>query len=181
MKKYTIKPNRHDFRPPEFPHLYCARKIRELRWEFRFTRDCAYTLPGEDQHDWNKGGGISFHLLRNNRDSLMWAWRYDPCKELIEITAYSNNPDELNGRFIGWGAGQTMMNLQLDEVGECILTPYDHDHWRFTFRRNYQPITNSCLHPVRRRWRLAKRLGLWFGGNRPAPKEMTIYVGLEKS
>lgn len=180
MKKYTIQPGRHDFRPPEFPSIYCARRIKRLHWKFRFAADCMYHIPGEDQYDWNKGGGISFHLFRNNRDNMMWAWRWNPRKGMIDITAYSNNADMPNGRFIGWGNGQVMMTIYPEEVGEVIIEPYGIAGWNFTFRRSGKEISNHCVHGTRRNWRIAKRLGLWFGGNQPAPQQMTVHVDYRK-
>lgn len=173
MKAYRVKAGRHDFNPREWPFIWRVKKIKKLRWRVLFAEDCRYSLPDGDQWDWNKGGGISFKLFPNNHDNIMWAWRYNPQKDLIELTAYSNNT--ATGRYIGTGKGDVLMELPFGEEAVINIAPTINNQWIVHFERPdiYQVHT---YHPARKAFCLAKRLGLWFGGNRKAPKKMTIFV-----
>lgn len=177
MKAYTARAGRHDFKPREWPAVWRTKKIKKLRWQVVFAADCRYVLPDGDQWDWNKGGGISFNLLRNNRDNIMWAWRYNPDKDLIELTAYSNIK---GGRYIGSGSGDVLMEIPLEKKVIIDIIPTIDNQWIVHFERQgmYQMHT---YHPARKSFCLGKRLGLWFGGNRKAPVGMTVLIKFERT
>lgn len=87
--KYTVYPDSHAFRlcgliwePP-----YINRNKKVFRWRVKFDRNCLYSFGMPDQRDWNKGGGVSFNLFTNHKDSAMWGWRANDGGG-IDLTAY---------------------------------------------------------------------------------------------
>ena len=97
MDQYTIFKGKHaaQIYGMATPAPVIRRGVKNVAWTVCFDKNCAYTLPGADQRDWNKGGGLSFasallskEMLSNHVDSAMWGWRYNPLTGLIELTAY---------------------------------------------------------------------------------------------
>jgi hypothetical protein len=68
--------------------------VSQRTYKFAFDASAEYVLTAvpEDQWDWNKLPGLSdcgnSSLAKNG---LMWAWRWRPDLELLEVNAYWNN------------------------------------------------------------------------------------------
>jgi hypothetical protein len=62
MRSYKVKKGKHDFKPTDSIGI-ANPCLKEIKYKVIFTESCKYILPGEDQDDWNKGGGVSFSLL----------------------------------------------------------------------------------------------------------------------
>jgi hypothetical protein len=60
-----------------------------VTWEVIFHNP-EYALGYPDQRDWNKGGGYSFDLLDNHRNSFMWGWRWNPEDRVVDATGYAH-------------------------------------------------------------------------------------------
>jgi len=167
MKTYTVKKGKHDFRPVDSlrPANPCT---KEIRYKVTFTESCKYTLPGEDQRDWNKGGGVSFSLFSNTRNAVMWAWRWRPEIQRIELCAYwhrdgvAHYAETENDFPFACNPGEEI-TISIRKAG---------GDWFVDFRAAdgfFQKPTTAKGSPLR-------VIGLWFGGNRPAPQEMSIIL-----
>ena len=43
-----------------------------------------------DQFDWNKLFGLKVNYFKPHKDSMMWAWRYNPNKDELEFMPYQH-------------------------------------------------------------------------------------------
>lgn len=173
MKQVTHKPGRHDSgfrlsRITPLPWFFLKRRFLSLNVQFQ--EESKYTLPGEDQGDWNKVGGINAQVWKpSNKNSAMLAWRYNPVSDLFELTAYANvgGQNKYNSFIVGVPAGdwvhceiefpaRNMMSLSLYvQVAGGAWNLAGYEEWEY---------------PVH--IRAAAVIGPWFGGNNPAPKEI---------
>jgi len=185
MTKYTVLKGKHPFRlGGVLPPVPSVRMDRErIGWRVRFAENCAYSLIGLDQGDWNKGGGISFDLLTNHQNAAMWGWRYNPLTGLIEMTAYCHIDGKrpfLKGSSYSQGhpgvGGEVCLEVELGMTAEVILR-MDKGEKRYDF---YFSILNGKQWPVGVGHNHNKRVGRiinpWFGGNNAAPHRMDIFL-----
>ena len=185
MKRYAVRKGAHAFTRCGLPVMpVVRRRITRIQWQVHFPESAAYELPYPDDRDWNKGGGLSFDLTTNHRDATMWAWRWNAIAQVWEVTAYHHidgarsvstdkgawNPDRevlvwVNPRqtltatlTVDYGRKTYQWALQSDpaSIGEGSA-----------FHFAVQPFTHE------KTW--ARTIGPWFGGNRPAPKDMEIF------
>ena len=168
MKKYTIQPGRHDFKPADSFAL-SAPWCREVTYRVKFAEDCNYILPGEEQRDWNKGGGFTFSLFSNTKNAAMWAWRWNPVQQRIQLCAYWHRDGK------AYFAENTDDNLPFAvRLGqEFIVRVYKQGVTWFVSFKTYDGFktveTTVRGNPVR-------PIGLWFGGNNLATKAMTVWI-----
>jgi hypothetical protein len=129
-----------------------------------FTQNCKYSLPGEDWMDANKLLGV--RLLTWKKNSFRIGWRWNPYDECIELCAYRYTDGE---RFIYWFPVKfnryenIVITLAFSEPGEVDVFIANKIATRFKFN-----------------WTKRSRLGLkhnvFFGGNNPAPQDVSIYI-----
>lgn len=179
LRIFTVKKGRHDFAPPEFRSMYRLSRLGSLDYEVIFDASCTYTIPGEDQGDFNKGGGLSFDLTSNTKNAAMWAWRHTPGVG-IELSGYFHE------------AGQTYIGMP-GELAAMVVQPGDKvkiqvwrafDTWKVTFVKldaQGNGIDYAEHEKMFSRYhKTGYRIGLWFGGNQPAPNEMQVWVDFDK-
>lgn len=171
MIKYTVKKGQHDFKPVDSINIIAPWR-RSVKFRVRFEKDCNYLIPGEDQYDWNKGGGFAFlfgGILTNTYHSCMWGWRYNPKIDKMELSAY-------------WHDKGTTHYAELDNF-EPFIVPFETDvdieiykpgvKWRvaFSLPDGVKNITETGMTgwPVR-------PIGLNVGGNVAATQDMTVYM-----
>lgn len=174
MKTYTVRKGKNDFFPAEFPTLILFGK-RSPIWSFSIEANCWYNSLGEDNHDWNKLGGLTRAISANNVDSLIIAWRplatehgyFQVC--IYENIGKTNQPQEDNLRVVAAGERFSV---------EFQPNPTSGQYDVYFFR------TSSMEHwgtsRFRQRFSLFRRLGLWFGGTSKAPQEMNIRASFSK-
>ena len=167
MRKYTVQAGKHDFRPVDSLGIV-APWVKEATYKVRFGPDCAYTLPGEDQADWNKGGGFTFSLFSNTKNAVMWAWRWSPAIGRIQLCAYWHK-----GGKAFYAETENDFPFAVALVEDLVIRIFKTGKvWAVQFTAangTFSRITTATGTPVR-------PIGLWFGGNRPAPKEMSIFL-----
>ena len=173
QRAYFVQKGKHRFTSGPFDVPRIRRKLRGVDWEVSFSPACRYALPGADQDDWNKGGGVSFDLFTNHTDSVMWSWRYNPVTDNIELGMYCH----VDGKRVIVKAHKSEA-MQTVKIGEAVRI-------RLTIARNlkaygmeFNTATNAAgaSVPFTHSKKTARTIGAWFGGNNPAPHTMNIYI-----
>lgn len=162
MRKYKVKKGRHAFWPFAGSVL-CNPSY--LIYEVVFDNPAKYNLNTNDQFDWNKGGGLSYNMFTNHKNSAMWAWRYSPLYEKFHLTYYVHDGDKIRKGdldYVTLDPGQKVtITLKVSEEGEFR-------YW-FTIGNNSREF---IVHTNSKRKRFARQIGAWFGGNMTAPKKL---------
>lgn len=176
LKIYTVKKGKHDFSPKEFRSLYRLKNVGAFEYEVVFDASCDYLIPGEDQGDFNKGGGVSFDWYTNTKNAAMWAWRNTPSVSGIELAAYFHKDGKT---VIGDEFGIVAMVCNFGERVK-IQVWRAFKSWRVTFVK--LDVDGNGIEYAEQQLDFGKahelgyRVGLWFGGNQPAPQKMQVWV-----
>lgn len=179
LRIFEVKKGKHDFWPVEFRSIWRLRNFGLLRYEVVFDKSCEYILPGEDQGDFNKGGGVSFDAFSNTKNAALWGWRHTPGAG-IDLTGYFHENGE---RQIGIPEQLVAMTVQpgervFIEVWRAFFT------WKVTFVRLNADGEGIAFaeheRTFKRSFALGYRVGLWFGGNQPAPQGMQVWADVRK-
>jgi len=185
MTKYTVSKGNHAFKIGGIlPPVPVVRKgIERVEWRVKFAPNCAYSLLGPDQMDWNKGGGVSFDLLTNHQDAAMWAWRYNPLTGVIEMTAYCHIDGKrpfLKGSSYSQShpgvSGEVCLEVELGvEAVVTLLIGRKEKRYDLYFGlkggRQYQVGV-----PYNHDKTIGRIINPWFGGNNTAPHRMDIFL-----
>jgi hypothetical protein len=176
MTAYTVKAGKHAFSP----YAFCLkRNPKQMAWRVTFGKGSDYTLPYPDNRDWNKGGGLSYRMLTNHEHSIMWGWRWNAEKNEHEVCMYAH----LDGvRKVG-KSHTAPPDVQDKEVAyevpfgiECLITlKIENGKYLMGFSVPGRPV-NYCALTYTHREGWARCIGAWFGGNRQAPQNMTLYI-----
>jgi len=180
VKRYTVRKGRHAFKRNGWPIIpVVRRKPLTIAWNVKFGEDSRYILPFPDSRDWNKGGGLSFDLLTNHRDSAMWAWRYDAQGGLFEIAAYHH----VDGvRVIAKNGGnrqdpETLFRIREGETLNIYLrVNYETKFYEWTIGTGTGRIFAAVPFQHGKAW--TKSIGAWFGGTSAAPRDVTLEIKL---
>lgn len=167
MQTFAVRKGKNDFSPPEFPTLIRYGRA-DLSWTFTIEANCWYDSLGTDNLDWNKLGGITRATSANNVDSLLIAWRplatepgyFQVC--IYENIGKTNDPQEDNFRVVAAG-----------ERFSVEFIPMQNGQYDIYFHRT-SSLEYWTTSRFRKPFTLFRRIGLWFGGNQPAPQEMYI-------
>lgn len=117
LKIHTIKKGEHLARDQFGQKVrvwtwYNHNRLKELEYVVQFR---AGTIPDykddADEYDWHKGGGFALDWIRNDEDSLMWAWSSRFSSNTILLTGYMNRD---GGRETG--DSQPMQARQFERV-----------------------------------------------------------------
>lgn len=171
------------------PEIPCVGKnIQHVTWKVVFDESCLYRFDYPDNHDWNKGGGVTMDLFSNHTDSTMWSWRRDIQVEgYIEVGIYSH----VNGEEVVWNTGsggiysetliwvkpgiELSIQLQIDRGRKT----YDWTAWSKVTGAVKETPSIPFTHD--KKW--SRTIGAWFGGrseitgkNSVAPNEMKIKI-----
>lgn len=124
-------------------------------WKVRFTDSCKYTPDPEG--DTNKLCGVGF-LPGHHTHSARFGWRW--VGNGVELSAYVYD-----------GGKRTIVPFIVVQIGELV-------DLRLVAGRDYEFYVNDKLLVVARgnkkKW--TYRLGLFFGGNAPAPHTMNVLI-----
>ena len=164
---YEVKKGKHSFRSG-----LCLPKIRKrpsiLTYEVILSGSAIYVLDNEDQLDWNKGGGYSFDLFTNHKNSFMWAWRYNIEKAVFEVTHYVHDGDKIHkgdNSFLSVPAGQKFI----------IDVTIQKDKYLFWMQSGNNLVENVVYHNSKQ-GNIVREINPWFGGNRPAPTDLSFWM-----
>lgn len=164
--KYVLKQGRHRAKPPVFS-LWFGKKT--LHRKVYFHTNCGYSLEGEDMFDVNKLYGIGY-LWNHHQNSARFGWRYNPMTEKIIISAYCYDKGERivremceidRNRWYSFGL-TIIQDRYLFQVNEVTKD----------YSRRIASASISFTH--KKKW--SYRLGIYFGGNKPSPREMHIEI-----
>lgn len=150
------------------------RKVAGVLW---FTEESVYDLETADQFDWNKVTGISFNPIRPDWNSLMVAWRYNVKSKLFEVSAFFNRSGER--------LTAEVMKTRYFKIGVNKPVEFEVDYSGVSLRiSNPESITGEETIYVRNPGVKTSYLtsftnNPWFGGNRPAPKEIKFTMILK--
>lgn len=130
-----------------------------------FTHSSKYELPGGDQEDHNKLFGVGF--LRPHNRSARFCWRWDQARQVFILSAYLY----INGA------------RYFEDLCDCVANHYYDCHLRiteteyqFTVRKESGDYLARMAFSKGHGRKLGLLLGPYFGGNRPAPKDLTIQL-----
>lgn len=172
-----IKKGNHDTSPPDIP--WVRFKVTELVWNVKMFSGTDYNiLPDKDQWDINKGGGVSFNLLDNTKDSIMWGWRFNPKTNCHDYFLYTHK----NGDRI---ISDIMLQVPKGELVEIVFKRDGLD-WDCLFIHGKTVAKGT--YTQRKTFTLNKEITLYFGGENNeegeqggvAPQDMLIYIRKEK-
>jgi len=179
LEKHSVIAGSHDFNPGHGLQFDSASDDEFFELSFRFDQDAWFDPSAagpiqRDGQDWNKLGGVSY--LNYFQPS---SWPKNVCAALIgwrphasgafEWCLYVNRAD---GSFVFSEPQLVQANEQITVKvdileGEILAKPIDRDK-SFTPMRIKASILGS----------LRVNVGPWFGGNRPSPRNMTLWTRL---
>lgn len=159
MTNYTIRKGKHRAWPFRLG-LYFSKK--KIRFRVVFDTSCKYELGSENQGDINKLFGVGY-FPNHHKESARFGWRYNEDINKIELVAYCY----VNGQ----------------RVTDLITTvPFHQSHvlqlnitsrfYHFAVVKDSFEVNTSIEHSNKRKWSFP--LGVYFGGNKPAPHKITI-------
>jgi len=164
---FRIPAGRHRARPLRFG-IWWNRKA--LSWNVKFTESCRYDLQSDDQYDTNKLCGIGFIPGFHHKDSARFGWRYWNEKGWIELSAYCY----VNGKRI-------IQHIAFCEIGKTYRIELTKLSTMYFFscnepRENGFTTIGTTEIAYNHKKKMGYRLGIFFGGNQPAPHDMEIQL-----
>ncbi len=180
---YKIKTGKHRAWPLTFG-LRHGRTVVKRRVCFSFN--CKYDHDTKDQFDTNKLFGIAFSnfwrlmwiciswpvfaVLNRNRhhdDSARFGWRYDINKQKFILSAYCY----VNGKRIIKDLCEALATWNYT----CTLMVLSDCYSFYVQKENGESLASYTIERThKKRWSFP--LGIYFGGNRKAPHDMTIQM-----
>lgn len=140
-------------------------RLRGDAFRVRFTPSCRYILQGDDQIDSNKlfGWGYLNSKGGHKANSARWGWYYEPTTDRIALVAYSYYHSKRNIDVVAYCRINDAPALRLAENGANYL----YEVWvNDSYFKQQQPRDN--------RLQIRYYLGPYFGGNNPAPQQITL-------
>jgi hypothetical protein len=138
---------------------------RTIKRKVTFSFSSKYDI-GQDQEDHNKLFGIGY-LWSPHKDSARFGWRYDNKKNKFIISAYC------------YVNGQRIMENLCEVVANhpYTMTMYvQQDYYRFMVEKESGDMLAVYSVPFWHNKKISYPLGLYFGGNKKAPNQMTIEI-----
>lgn len=126
-----------------------------------FTDSCRYDLKGKDQKDWNKLFGFCLGINGIHKNSARCVWRYKPEADKIEIAAYYYIGGNRICRRLTTVKINQLINLKIVRAGRSV----------FFFADGFM-VDDDVIGYDKPAW----GCGLYFGGNRRAPQNITIKI-----
>jgi hypothetical protein len=157
--KHIIKKNHHRAWPP-WLGFFWGNKI--LRYRVLFWKGCDYWLDGSDFMDTNKLFGVGY-LPRHHMESARFGWRYDNGGNII-LSAYCY----VNGERII----NELCKVRLYQGVTCELH-IAKTFYFFNVVQDEKSIARQFVSKTHNK-KFSYRLGVYFGGNQPAPQTMEI-------
>lgn len=165
MKKVTIYKGFHrplTLIPACFKNMSRSNRKQVITKKITFTDSCRYRLDNGDQEDWNKLFGICYGLFGIHKNSARFVWRYNEEYDTIDIGVYYY----IDG-IRKWNKVKEV------RIGET----YTFEIWRDLDNVVRFHIDGLRVDEVTMGATCPKQIfgcGLYFGGNRRAPQDITI-------
>ncbi|THU34236.1 hypothetical protein FAM09_24775 [Niastella caeni] len=163
---YTIFKGRNRARPWRFG-FWWNRKC--FAWAVKFEESCRYDLQSGDQYDINKLVGIGY-LPNHHKHSARFGWSYQLETGKIELHAYCY----VNG-------ARVKKSIALCDIGKDYRIGLRISSFGYHFTCDEKHAFNYqgkgyVIIAHRHKKKFCYRLGIYFGGNQPAPHEMEIQI-----
>lgn len=157
---YTISRGRHRAWPPRLG-LFFRKHVR--RKTVTFLDGCNYWLDGPDFQDTNKLFGLAFLPGGVHKESARFGWRYDNGQRIV-LSAYCYIKGE---RFI-----KDLCKVPMFTKITCALY-VQKENYVFDVLMDGVPLANEYV-PKFHDSAWSFPLGVYFGGNQTAPRNMAI-------
>jgi hypothetical protein len=174
LTRYTVGTNGHF----SFPRVIkWSRKPATIQWSAVFDKNCNYRIVeadgslSRDQKDWNKLCGVFFTLFNTRGEAAMIGWRYNPDTDLIELAPYYHieRGRDMFPPLLALAREQSVdISLQID---------YRAKNYRWVLRT--ATITVEHEMPFTHSRSTCGFINFYFGGNRPAPQEVSCRMRMQ--
>lgn len=161
---YHIPEGQHHAWPPAIG-LFYDKKVMERIVYFNIT--CKYELPIADQDDVNKLFGWGYFNGLHHTDSARFGWNYNRNTSHINLFAYCYVNGERIIKFLCEALTYRALLLSIRKSGNAYSFAVVDAH-------NTYFVYGSCDIEFTHKKKLGYKLGCFFGGNNPAPHEITI-------
>lgn len=132
--------------------------------------NCDYDLKGVDQLDWCKLVGVFYNPFNIHGDTAMVGWRYNLETRRIELNAYYH----IDGKRT---YTDPLMEVGLLETFTCLLRISTGRHeYEWTLQRASDNFKVVHVQPFRHDRKLSIETNFYFGGNQPAPQEVSCQL-----
>ena len=161
MSKLTILKGWHrPWNKCPLPKLSVNKKV--LSYKYIFTDSCKYDI-GEDQSDINKLFGLSFSLSPH-KNSIRVGWRYVPSSSNIELLSYIYKDGVRSWKPLCFVGLNEEVSIEMSRLGTIAK-----------IEAKSESESSVILIDVNGLWgKFSYELGLYFGGNKTAPHNITI-------
>lgn len=109
----------------------------------------------------------------------MWAWRYNPAVELVELAMYAHVDGSrwIARNEIHPSEGEVLNRIAIGETARISLKV---DYEEGNYDMNIQVVGDNESYPgiipFTHEKETARTIGAWFGGNQAAPNKMHIFI-----
>jgi hypothetical protein len=146
-----------------------------FKYKVKLGEEAKYDID-VDQKDWNKGGGPSYYLFNHLIDSAMWSWRWNPILNVFEYGAYCH---------VNKVVVKALRTKYYDDKEVLLRVPSETEveieiriNWytkEYEFIMTDGTVTNHSNVPFYHSIAISKDITENFGGNRKAPRKVTMY------
>jgi hypothetical protein len=155
-----VKASEHRFKPRSLGLVFSKSVSKQICFDY----SCKYDLKTSDQFDINKLFGIGY-WPHHHQESARFGWRWNTDTEAMEIWAYIYS----RGRRISQFICQVRLGALYDYgiyVQDSMYVFVVTDNKFFRYSKTITVEKHMIM--------VGYKLGAYFGGNMPAPKEMII-------
>lgn len=138
-------------------------KSERLAFTARFDRSAIYNLGDDDQYDINKLFGFSDCNSHHQTNSARFGWTYNLKTEMVDIYAYVYSNGDRKIKKLG--------AARIGETKQYVLA-VSEGHFQFSFDNTVEEFERGASCSTG----LYYMLYPYFGGNRPAPHDITIAI-----
>lgn len=170
MRRYYFKKGKHDASPITWPRFHRSPKGFTVTVQPNPT--AAYSiLPDVDQWDINKLFGLAYSWTSNKYNTVYTGYRPNPDTGKFEVFGYLNDRGGIKNT--------RPFEMDYDEVCTIHVRLWNGlVAYHFTFTKGTtirQYVANiECSFPLDG---IARTVGMWHGGTKPAPKNYHLDVG----
>lgn len=169
----TIHKGKHRAWPPCFGIFF---KKRWMERDFVFDNSCRYELPDPlDKEDVNKLFGFGYFPGFHHIDSARFGWNYNPASDKIRLYAYCYVDGK---KAFGDYQFKLICEVPLHTKVRLNINVYVSKRYVFTVHDGHNSWyeMGSLDVPFNHDKKWSYRLGCFFGGNNPAPHDITIKI-----
>lgn len=152
------------------PAIGIHRNLRRMERIVVFNESARYDLPGtEDDEDVNKLFGFGYFKGWHHADSARFGWYYDSLSGMVVLCAYAYvNGERKIKELCGATIGKEYL-CSIDIIGDTYTFTVFNPH-------NLYLVYGGCDIEFRHEKKWSYRMGCFFGGDNPAPHEITIKI-----